>query len=334
MPRIQLQPRDLDMLASLGAARMLTVPAIEWLHYPHWRERYRRYLEQADPALPRAYRPRAQVYARMARLRDCHLVATIARRVDRKVALHYRQYESLPAVYCLTPAGSELLLEQRHAHIAPLWVYHERSGRSVQNTDHSALIGQCYAALRSEAHHRGQQFRDWIGDYALRASHPQHGPNYDRVTLVGQPQAVSLIPDGACFLNDTLLFVEIDRSTQSMQRWVEKIRAYDQYQHSALLQRRYGVSQFVVLIVTLDARRLERIAGEIARTSRQYRQHYRLIEERLVHPTTIRRGWRQVLSAQFAPRLIGQRLIETVVEIQLEQAPLWPADSESARSNP
>jgi hypothetical protein len=42
---IQIQERDLDILYSLSVGRYLTVPAIEWLHYPGWRERYKAYLD-------------------------------------------------------------------------------------------------------------------------------------------------------------------------------------------------------------------------------------------------------------------------------------------------
>ncbi len=38
---IRLQERDLDILHSLSVGRYLTVPAIEWLHWPGWRERYK-----------------------------------------------------------------------------------------------------------------------------------------------------------------------------------------------------------------------------------------------------------------------------------------------------
>ena len=67
---IRLQERDLDMLLSISAGRYLSVPAIEWLHYPAWRERYRAYLEQqkTDPAA--TFYPTPKLYTRLRALRD------------------------------------------------------------------------------------------------------------------------------------------------------------------------------------------------------------------------------------------------------------------------
>src|SRR6266542_2460706 len=66
---IRLQARDLDILGSLSVGRYLTVPAIEWLHFPAWRERYKAYLEQrkTDPAV--AFYPKSDVYRRLVALR-------------------------------------------------------------------------------------------------------------------------------------------------------------------------------------------------------------------------------------------------------------------------
>jgi hypothetical protein len=67
---IQIQERDLDILYSLSVDRYLTVPAIEWLHYPHWRERYKRYLDQQQTNQALIYRPTNEVYRRLLALRS------------------------------------------------------------------------------------------------------------------------------------------------------------------------------------------------------------------------------------------------------------------------
>src|SRR5262245_27943120 len=54
---IQIQERDLDILYSLSVGRYLTAPAIEWLHYPGWRERYKAYLERQKKDESLVYRP-------------------------------------------------------------------------------------------------------------------------------------------------------------------------------------------------------------------------------------------------------------------------------------
>src|SRR5438874_9471033 len=66
---IRLQERDLHVLRSLSEGRYLTVPAIEWLHWASWRERYKVYLEKrkTDPAA--TFFPALDVYSRLVALR-------------------------------------------------------------------------------------------------------------------------------------------------------------------------------------------------------------------------------------------------------------------------
>src|SRR5258705_8630799 len=82
---IQIQERDLAILASLSVGRYLTAAAIEWLHYPGWRERYKAYLERqkADESL--CYRPLNHVYRRLVALRagDAPLVYRLTRATER-----------------------------------------------------------------------------------------------------------------------------------------------------------------------------------------------------------------------------------------------------------
>jgi len=66
---IQIQERDLAILYSLSVGRYLTVPAIEWLHYPTWRERYKVFLERQKTDEALFYRPLNHVYRRLIALR-------------------------------------------------------------------------------------------------------------------------------------------------------------------------------------------------------------------------------------------------------------------------
>lgn len=318
MPRVQLQERDLNMLASIGQARMLTAGYLEWLHFPQWRGHYRRYLERAERDPLALYKIRPHLYERLAALRSRGLLASVDR-------ARPGQREAPPAAYALTRRAVALLGATRELARPALWALPSRSS-PPQQTEHMLLIGRCYAALHAEVDYRSQALDGWRGDHLLRASAPGEGPGYDRIRLPELREPVSLIPDATGALNGQRLFFEIDRGTQMMRQWATKLRAYDAYQGSRSLCERYQADQFQVLIVAPDQRRLERIAAEIARVSREHRDRYRLIEERLLHPTTIRRGWRTVTHATFAPRMIGGRLVETVEQVTLEQAPLWSAE--------
>jgi hypothetical protein len=96
---IRLQERDLEVLRSLSEGRYLTIPAIEWLHWPSWRERYKVYLEKrkTDPAA--TFFPASDVYSRLVALRagDAPMVYRVVRAAERGSVIYAR----LPDVYVL-----------------------------------------------------------------------------------------------------------------------------------------------------------------------------------------------------------------------------------------
>ncbi len=104
---IQIQERDLDILYSLSVGRYLTAPAIEWLHYPRWRERYKRYLDQQQSDESLIYRPTNEVYRRLVAMRagEAPLVYRLTRTNERARLAYTR----LADAYALAEAGAELL---------------------------------------------------------------------------------------------------------------------------------------------------------------------------------------------------------------------------------
>ena len=127
---IRLQERDLDLLTSLAVGRFLTVHALEWLHYPDWRERYRAFLERrkADPTL--IFYPTPNLYRRLTALRTGAepLVYRIARTLERASLVFNR----LPDAYTLSVSGAELLCTRRGYELADLW-YEDTHTRSIKN---------------------------------------------------------------------------------------------------------------------------------------------------------------------------------------------------------
>ena len=108
---IRLQERDLDMCVSLSVGRYLSVPAIEWLHYPGWRERYKLYLEQRKTDSSVVFYPAPNIYHRLVALRvgPEPLVHRVARAVERASVV----YNRLPDAYTLAEAGAALLCSRR-----------------------------------------------------------------------------------------------------------------------------------------------------------------------------------------------------------------------------
>src|SRR5262245_16034087 len=265
---IQIQERDLDILYSLSVGRYLTAPAIEWLHYPTWRQRYRACLERQKTDAPLVYRPLNHVYRRLIGLRsgDAPLVYRLTRTNERARLAYAR----LADAYVLAEAGAELLCAQHGYELSDLW-YEDPRKRSIKNFEHSVAIGTCYAALRASLEFAHQHLTDWRGDHLLaRREIGQAGPSYDRmhVSWVGKEgklkaDDVAILPDAAFTLNDGRYFLEIDQGTTNLESWAEKVRAYEAYRQSPQLQARYATATFTVLVVAPTETRLKRIAEEV-----------------------------------------------------------------------
>lgn len=325
---ILIQERDLAILESLSVGRYLTAAALEWLHYPGWRARYKRYLEQqqVDPTL--SYRPTNEVYRRLVSMRasEAPLVYRLTRANERARLIYLR----LADAYVLAEAGAELLCARRGCELDSLW-YEDPRLRSIKNFEHSVAIGTCYAALRASAEFSNQQISDWRGDHLLARRDNEHtGPNYDRVRLswVGKEgklkaEDVAILPDATFTLNGGRYFVEIDQGTTNLESWSQKVRAYEAYRRSAKLQARYATDQFTVLIVAPAEPRLKRIAEEVIKITRQPGPGYLFTTEDKIHPVRIRANWRALADVTWKSRRVVDRVIEVPDQLQLAAHALW-----------
>ena len=75
----QVTRRDLDMLASIVVARYLTAEALEWLHWPTWRDRWK--AAQAG-GKAEEYRPAPHLYRRLSHLVDAGLLYKLRRPIE------------------------------------------------------------------------------------------------------------------------------------------------------------------------------------------------------------------------------------------------------------
>jgi Replication-relaxation len=325
---IQLQERDLDILYSLSVGRYLTVLAIEWLHYPGWRERYKAHIERqrTDEAL--CYRPLNHIYRRLVAMRagESPLVYRLTRATERARLA----YERLADAYVLAEAGAELLSIQRGYELSDLW-YEDPRKRSIKNFEHSVAIGTCYAALRSSLEFAGQQLTDWRGDHLLaRRDVEQSGPSYDRVRVswVGKDgklkaEDVAILPDATFTLNDGRYFIEIDRGTTNLESWAEKVRAYEAYRRSPRLLARYATGAFTVLVVAPTENRLKRIAEEMIKIAKQPGSGYLFTTADKIHPVRIRANWRRLVSVEWKTRKVIDRLVEFPDQLRFASHALW-----------
>jgi hypothetical protein len=325
---IRLQERDLDVFRSLSEGRYLTVSAIEWLHWPTWRERYRVYLEQrkSDPSLTFFSAP--DIYRRLMAMRagEAPLVYRLIRTAERASVIYAR----LSDAYVLAEDGAGLLCARRGYELDNLW-YEDPRKRSIKNFEHSVAIGTFYAALRCTLEFAGQQLVDWRGDHLLASrDHAGTGPGYDRVptSWVGKDGRLKeadlpVLPDGTWTMGGQRYFVEIDQGTTNLDSWAEKARAYEAYRGSPKLQARYGTNTFSVLVVAPTEPRLQRIATEIVKVTRQPSPAYLFITADRIHPTRIRPGWKELTSVSWTRRQVVNRIVELPEQLRFTAHPLW-----------
>src|SRR5262249_12297114 len=103
---IWVQPRDLEMLRSIGTARLLTAQALDWLHFNGWRDRYKEALAAARASNKSLiYYPARRLYTRLAGLEQHGLILRISRTTEQGIL----QFRALPDGFALTTAGAGLL---------------------------------------------------------------------------------------------------------------------------------------------------------------------------------------------------------------------------------
>ncbi len=263
---IRLQARDLDILFSLSVGRYLTVPAIEWLHFPGWRERYKAYLEQRKTDPTAAFYPKSDVYRRLVALRAGNdpLTYRLVRAAEQASVV----YSRLPDAYVLAEAGAALLCVQRDYELDELWYE-------------------------------------------------------DRVAVPGGRKDLAILPDATFTLADHRYFVEIDRGTTNLASWAEKVRGYEVYRRSSKLATRYQTDSFTVLVVAPAPNRLQRIAEEVMKVTRQPSPDYRFITEDRIEPTTIRPSWKALAEVTWTRRKVVDRLVDFPDQLRFSAHLLW-----------
>jgi hypothetical protein len=313
---IWIQERDLGILQSIGTARMLTALAIEWIHFKEWRARFKRTFEQArDEKKKHIYYPSTRVYTRLAGLEHHGLILRMSRTTSQGVL----QFRALPDAFGLTDAGANLLYTHCSVEPSELSIL-ERRQRALKNMEHTIAIGQFYAALHAERTYRNLTFEEWMGDHRLHL-------NYDQVHASGGKEKTSVIPDATFTLDGHRYFVEIDRGTTALKTWALKTFAYEAYRNSPQLRDRYGIDTFKVLVVAPDAHRLNRIATQVAVATQRATAEYLFLEESMVRPTTIRKGWRVLTHVIPQQKRIVKSTVSTA-DIELGPHALWKNETD------
>lgn len=326
MPKpIRLQPRDLDILHSLGVARFLTVQALEWLHYPSWRKNWIKH--QQESMANRSYYPAPNLYRRLEGLRGGGYVVAIKRTQERATVTFNR----LADTYALTEAGADLLAAHRAIDLTTLSIEGTRP-RALQNLEHSVGIAVFYAALRSQLEalyaneERPVQLVGWQADHQLARGYDHlrnvsvwRGNRFTSVDLPVLPDATFEFVRGA---TRRRYFIEFDRATRPLDSWREKAEAYKKYLGSTELEARYGVKSFVLLIIATTQNRIERIAQQVAKIERAATPHYFYAQAAHIHPLTIQEHWQCVEEVVIHHQRIADKVLDTP-EVTLAQCAFW-----------
>ena len=225
--QVALTARDLAIFETLTQVRFLTATAIEWLHFPDrrpvWEADMQARLKSAEHP---PYRVGRVVHRRI------HLLASAGylSRMVRPTAIRKHTWGGRePDLLSLTEDGALALAATTDEAHAAAESYRVRE-RSTFATQHTAEIGEVYAALRVKiATMPGMAMEDWQSDHLTARS-------YDHVTVVrqraGGMERVSLpvVPDGTfVFVHPQgrlRVFIEVDRGTRRLETWREKIEAY------------------------------------------------------------------------------------------------------------
>ena len=117
-------------------------------------------------------------------------------------------------------------------------------------------INDVMVAVTLACRNQGFELETWRSESEIKAG-------YDRVTITtttNKRQQVAVVPDSyfTIIANGRRypFFLELDRGTMVLKRFGNKVRAYQAYQRSGALEKRYGVRSFRVLTVTLGEKRL------------------------------------------------------------------------------
>lgn len=312
MGNIRLTERDIAIFESLSTARFLTAEAIEWLHFPEWKERYRRWAQDTEPD-KKPYAISGRLYGRLKAFREAN--PPLVYRIVRPVALSYSRFQRDDDVYALAPGGADFVAEAGRIAHDEIWTERLRT-RSAQTLAHSAYIGTFYAALRERLERDGQHLYAWKGDHVLCKE-------YDSVSLTLHRNTSRkdglwpVIPDAVFYLGEgaarRLYFLELDRG-RPIRTWREKVRAYEAYRtyERKKLKDRYGVDDFTVVVATTtenqQTKLLQATADELKKVSQNYA--FTLIER--LHPSRIGPGWKRLATVERGPmRQVVDRLRDT-----------------------
>lgn len=271
-PPMRLTERDIQIMQAVYEYRVLTTQHLQTLFFSSVH----------------------QTYARLSALYHHGFL-------DRQFLGVYADKMNTPILYVLDKRGAEVLQARQGIDLA--W---SKDLKQVTPTflEHTLAINTVRVAVAKACQQPGFRLVTWQGESELKAG-------YDRVTIrseSGRLQSVSLIPDSYFVLETPKgtghFFLELDRGTETTQRFKTKILAYQGYYQSGAYQRRYNTRSLRVLTVTLSETRAANLLRVTEAAGGKQRYWFTLLEQ--IRPETVLSAphWRVATHEERQP-LIG-----------------------------
>lgn len=173
-------------------------------------------------------------------------------------------YGRSPTLYVLDKRGADLLRSER-GYEDLIW-YSSNKDLKTDFMEHTAAINDFRIAIVVAARRQGLELITWASESQLKA-------DYDRVQIATSKRPVSLVPDSYFALVTPLgrahFFIEIDRGTETLDRFKQKVRAYMAYHEGGGYEKRYGTKSLRILTVAFGAGRLANLRNATAQVTQE-----------------------------------------------------------------
>ncbi len=171
-------------------------------------------------------------------------------------------YGRSPTLYVLDKRGADVLRSER-GYEDLIW-YSSNKDLKTDFIEHTTAINDFRLSVVVSARKQGLELITWASESQLKS-------DYDRVRIGNGKRPVSLIPDSYFAVSTPAgkahFFVEIDRGTETLDRFRQKVRAYVAYYESGGYEKRYGTRSIRILTVATGEGRLANLRAATAQVT-------------------------------------------------------------------
>lgn len=264
----RITDRDLDILVAIYRFRFLTRQLVEWSFFSRDDGHFDRRSSLAARRLQGLY--------------ECGYV-------ERLVLPALPGTGRTPTVYALSSRGADEVASRLGVDRASLDWRPKHNRATAFFMEHTLAIARLWASLKAALRGTDISLGEWIGEGELR----RRGT---RVWDYPSGRWLPVRPDGYLELSwpdDEVLacFVEVDMGTETNDRFVRKMRAYEIYRREEF-KRDYDLSKFVVLVVTSGAKRLANLRRATRKTVNGDYWLFATLDS--LHPERVLTGWQDI----------------------------------------